>query len=102
VLATTGYVHAVSKNVGEARTILDQLKRRRSQAYVPLSHLARIHAALGENDQAFAWLDKAYEERDVWLIWLTTEPMWDSLRSDPRFSALLRRLRLPPSASHRM
>jgi len=102
VLATTGYVHAVSKNVGEARTILDQLRRRRSQAYVPPSHLARIHAALGENDQAFAWLDKAYEERDVWLIWLTAEPMWDSLQSDPRFGDLLRRLRLPRSASHRM
>jgi DNA-binding winged helix-turn-helix (wHTH) protein/TolB-like protein/tetratricopeptide (TPR) repeat protein len=95
VLATIGYVEAVSNHSREAREILGQLTLRRTQTYVPPSHLAKIHAALGENDQAFAWLNKARDEHDVWLIWLASEPMWDSLRSDPRFGDLLRRLGLP-------
>ncbi len=55
-----------------------------------------IYAGLGEKNQAFTWLEKAYEERASRLIWLKTEPMIDSLRSDPRFGELLRRLRFPP------
>ncbi len=102
VLATSGYVEAVAKNGREAREILAELTRRRRQAYVPPSHLAKIHAALGENDQAFAWLNKAYDEHDVWLIWLASEPMWDFLRSDPRFGNLLRRLDIPSTAPHLM
>ena len=48
----------------------------------------------GNNDQAFAWLDKAYEERSEYLVYLPTEPMADPLRNDPRFPALLKRLGL--------
>ncbi len=92
----------LSRKMAAAREILAELTRRRRQAYVPPSHLAKIHAALGENDQAFAWLNKAYDEHDVWLIWLASEPMWDFLRSDPRFGNLLRRLDIPSTAPHLM
>jgi DNA-binding winged helix-turn-helix (wHTH) protein/TolB-like protein/Flp pilus assembly protein TadD len=102
VLATIGYVDALARDAPAARAVLDRLTRQRSQTYVPPSHLAKIHAALGENDQAFVWLDKACEEHDAWLIWLSSEPMWDPLRADPRFSDLLRRLGLPSTAPHRM
>jgi tetratricopeptide (TPR) repeat protein len=57
--------------------------------------IAHVHAALGEKDEAFAFLEKAFETRDHRLVWLKTEQAVDSLRSDPRFSDLLRRLNLP-------
>ena len=50
---------------------------------------------LGDLDQAFAWLDKAYDERSHWLLYLNVEPKFDLLRPDPRFAALRRRLDFP-------
>ncbi len=55
------------------------------------------HALLGEADQAFAWLERAYEERDHDLVFLQTDPTLDPLRSDPRFQDLLRRIGFPES-----
>jgi hypothetical protein len=49
---------------------------------------------LGEKDRAFEWLEKAYEERSDLLVYLKVEPRLDSLRGDPRFADLLRRMRL--------
>lgn len=54
-----------------------------------------IYAALGERDEAFAWLSKAYDDNSTWLIELKVEPAWDNLRSDPRFESLLDRVGLP-------
>jgi hypothetical protein len=53
-----------------------------------------LHTALGEAEQAFAWLDRAYEERRGWLVYLGVEPTLDSLRGDPRFRRLMERMRL--------
>jgi hypothetical protein len=53
-----------------------------------------IDAALGDKDQAFQWLEKAYEERDTWLVHLKIDPMLDSLRLDPRYANLLARINL--------
>ncbi len=55
------------------------------------------HALLGETDEAFAWLERAYEERDHDLVFLQTDPTLDPLRSEPRFQDLLRRIGLPES-----
>jgi DNA-binding winged helix-turn-helix (wHTH) protein/TolB-like protein/tetratricopeptide (TPR) repeat protein len=57
--------------------------------------IAQVHARLGEADQAFEWLNKAFDDRCVSLIWLKVDPTFDSLRSDPRFVGLLRRMNLP-------
>ena len=54
-----------------------------------------MHVGLGEHDQALNWIDKAYEERFNRLAYLKREPVWDPLRSDPRFVDLLRRINLP-------
>ncbi|MGI8733831.1 MAG: TPR end-of-group domain-containing protein [Pyrinomonadaceae bacterium] len=54
-----------------------------------------MYTGLGEKDQAFAWLDKAYSGRDFILVFLKVEPMFDGLRSDPRFARLLQRVGLP-------
>ncbi len=56
--------------------------------------LARIYTELGDQDQAFIWLDKAFEERSSLLIFLKTDPNFDSLRGDGRFQDLLRRVGL--------
>ena len=54
------------------------------------------YAQLGDNGQAIAWLEKAYQERDSGLVYLKMDPRYDPLRSDPRFQDLLRRLHFPP------
>ncbi len=91
-----GYVYAVSGHRHEALKVLDKLTQLSKRRYVPSYHIARIYAGLGEKDEAFAWLEKAYAQRDGWLNWLRVDPTLDSLRSDPRFTSLLRRVGLPP------
>jgi hypothetical protein len=54
-----------------------------------------IYGGLGELDQAFEWLDRAYEEQDWFLVWLEVDPMYDPLRGDPRFATLLDRMSFP-------
>ncbi len=58
--------------------------------------MAEIFAQLGEKDQAFAWLERAYEERSFMMLYLKVAPNLDPLRSDPRFADLLRRVGLTP------
>ena len=55
---------------------------------------AMIYAGLGEKDEAFAWLEKSFKDHDSNLIDLKVDPRWDDVRSDPRFSDLLRRMKL--------
>jgi serine/threonine-protein kinase len=59
--------------------------------------VAESYSRLGEADEAFAWLERAYERRDP-LAHLGVDPIWDPLRQDPRFDQLLRRLDLPQAA----
>jgi Flp pilus assembly protein TadD len=94
-MAGLGHVYAVSGKKAEARAVLDELKQRSRKEYVPADNIALVYAGLGEKDQAFTWLEKAYEEHAFKMAWLKVEPYWDSLRSDPRFSDLLRRVGLP-------
>jgi serine/threonine protein kinase/tetratricopeptide (TPR) repeat protein len=92
--AALGHTYAVSGRRAEAERVLNQLKGSSKQTYISPYGIAAIHAGLGEKDQAFLWLEKAYEERSGWLIWLRAEPGSDPLRSDPRFQDLLRRIGL--------
>ena len=94
-LAGLGHVYAVSGNKSEARKVLDELKQLSAQEHVPATSMALIYAGLGEKDQAFAWLEKGYQERLSQMQSLSAEPRWDSLRSDPRFADLIRRMGLP-------
>ena len=94
--ALLGHAYALSGNRDEARKINDALMDQSKQQYVPALNIALIHAGLGENDLAFEWLDRAFEERSSWLVSLKVEPLFDSLRSDPRFNDLLRRINLAP------
>jgi hypothetical protein len=84
----------VALEKAEARKILDELKEQSKRRYVAPTVLAAIYGALGEKDQAFILLDKAYDEHDSILVQLKVEPIFDELRSDPRFAVLLKRLGL--------
>ncbi len=89
------HVYAISGKTDEAQKLIDQLNELLSkQQYVSPCHMAVIHAGLGEQDQAFEWLQKAYKERAGWLIMLKVEPRFDSLRSDPRYTELLKKVGL--------
>ena len=94
-LAALGHVYAVSSKRAEAIETLQALKEQSKRRYVSPFDMALIHAGLGEKDQAFQLLEKAYEDRSGWLVYLKVEPRLDSLRSDPRFQAMLRRLKFP-------
>ena len=94
LLALLGHLYAVSGQQASARRIISQLQQMRKDRYVPSLYIAMVHTGLGDKDEAFAWLDKAYAERCEYLVYLPTEPMADPLRSDPRFPALLQRLGL--------
>jgi len=69
-------------------TTLESVSRAR---YVPPFAMALINAGLGQPDAVFDWLERAYDARDVHLIFLPVDPKWDGLRSDSRFETLLSR-----------
>jgi len=94
LMARLGHVYAVSGQKDQARAVLNEVKLLAQKEYVAADGIALIYAGLGENDEAFAWLEKAYDEHSFSLTWLKVEPAWDSVRSDPRFANLLRRMGL--------
>ena len=94
-LAVLGYASALAGERAVAYQILDQLRDRARQQDISSLHTAYVHVGLGNVDQAFEWLDRAYLERAGLLVFLKVEPIFDPLRSDPRFVDLLRRLRFP-------
>jgi serine/threonine-protein kinase len=71
-----------------------ELIKQSEKSYVSCVRIARIYVALGDNDRAFIYLNKAYEDRDIGLPALKTGPYFDPLRDDPRFDALLGKMRL--------
>ena len=96
MMAGLGHAYAVSGRRGEARKVLGKLKRLSERTYVPPYHIARIYAGLGEKEQAFEWLEKAYRERSLSVDFPKTDPALEPLRSDLRLQDLLRRIGLPP------
>jgi serine/threonine-protein kinase len=91
-LIDLGYAYAMSGQRDEALAILNRSKT--SKEYVSPTGLAMLHAALGDKEAAFRWLERAYAEHDFQLQHLKVDPRCDSLRPDPRFADLLRRMRL--------
>jgi eukaryotic-like serine/threonine-protein kinase len=94
-LALIGCCHAALGHRDEAGAVLSELERRRAAGYLPATHLAAVHLGLGDAVAAVRWLEKAFEERDVWLTEATVEPRWDRLRAHPGFQGLVRRIGFP-------
>ncbi len=92
--AGLAHVAASAGRTGEARAILAGLHAQAKERYVSPVAFATVHLGLGETDHAFAWIERAHEERRGWLCYLKVEPLLDPLRSDPRFARLLEKMRL--------
>jgi len=93
-VAMLGYAYAVAGNRPRAAELVGELKMRSIDRYVSPVQLAWIHLGLGDHDQAFAQLEEAYHRRAADLIWLRVRPVFDPIRSDPRFESLCKRLGL--------
>jgi len=93
-IAALGYTYGVMGRTQAARKQLAALRELGKQKFVPAFYVALLYTGMGDKDQAFAWLDRAYEERSGYLMEIHVDPMFDPLRSDPRFHALARRLGL--------
>ena len=89
-----GYAYGVTGRRREALEILARLEKLSREHYVTPQHFAIVHLGLGDKDQAFAWLEKAYEERAFEVLGFSGL-LFDRLSDDPRFQDLLRRMRLP-------
>lgn len=94
-IATLARAYALSGNRAEAQKGLTELQELSKRRYVSSASIALIYAALGDKDQAFVWLEHADKQRDANLARLIVDPRFDSLRSDPRFDDLARRVGLP-------
>ena len=95
VLGGLGYVNALSGNRAEAEKYLQELKNLSKRRYVAPFEMAKVHFALGRKDEALDSLEQSYEDRNWPMIWIKVDSRFDDLRSDPRFQALLRRMKFP-------
>jgi eukaryotic-like serine/threonine-protein kinase len=93
-LVGLGRAYAMADRKSDAVRILEQLRQLSRHAYVPPYFFATIYAAMGQREEAIAWLEKAFDERDVYLAWLKVDSAVDRLQDDARFKQLLSRVGL--------
>ena len=91
-LAMLGQAYASAGKQSEAQEIRNLLLERSKKQYVPSYWMALVEMSMGNKEEAFVWLERAYQERSSWLVWANVEPRFDQLRSDPRFSSLISRM----------
>ena len=99
MLAALGHALATSGRPQEAAQLAEVLKQRARERYVPPYNLAMVYAGLNQKDEAFDWLERAYQDRSIWMIFLNVHPMFNDLRPDPRFDSLVRRMGFPSLTS---
>ncbi len=97
ILAGLGHAYAVAGRRREAEKVLSELKSRLKRTYVSAYDIATVYAGLRDKEQSFLWLEKAYQERSALLVHVKWDPRFNRLRSDPRFTDLLRHIGLPHS-----
>lgn len=86
------YAHAGRRS--DALQLLADLKRRRKEGYIPAAAFVNAYLGLGDNEQAFYWLEQAFNEKSNILQFLKSHPYFDPIRNDPRFADLVRRVGL--------
>jgi len=90
-----GYALGIASKRGESEALLAKLLHRREHGHYPAFPIAQIHVGLGNIEKALDWLDRAAEEHNLGYYLPSVEPMYDPIRSHPRFQALMRRINLP-------
>lgn len=93
--AARGYAFGVAGRTAQAHAVLAEMKALSQRRFVTAYGMGLVHAGLGEVNEAIAWLEKAFEERSHWLVWLRLDPRWKRIRADPRFIALIARMNYP-------
>jgi DNA-binding winged helix-turn-helix (wHTH) protein/Tfp pilus assembly protein PilF len=91
-VAALAHILALAKQSREANEILDELQRSRKRRYISAGNIATIYIGLDKKQLAFDWLEKAYQNKDIEIVWLKVSPVFDPLRPDPRFTKLLERV----------
>ena len=94
VLEIRGSVQAMSGDVAGAEATAEVLKSGKISGRTCPYSVALIYTALGRKSEALDWLDKAFQEKDTWSVWTKVLVEWDSLRDEPRFKELQRKLNL--------
>ncbi len=89
-----GYAHAALGDRAQVIQLLRDLDELAKQRYVPPGLRVLVYLGLGEQEKALDWLEKCYEERDLFCCWLKVDPIYDGLRADSRFQALLKKVGL--------
>lgn len=97
-IASLAAAYALSGNRAEAQKLLIELMNRRSKQYVSPMDIATVDHALGEKDEMFRWLAKAYDDEAELLIVLAFDPQWEDIRRDPRFQELVGKVQRDISA----
>jgi tetratricopeptide (TPR) repeat protein len=95
-LASCAGIYAHGGRRTEALGLRDRLRKLSERRYVDPYNIAWLYDGLGEKDEALKWLNRAYDEKSASMWGLKIETFSDSLRSDPRFQDLLRRMNFPP------
>jgi TolB-like protein/DNA-binding SARP family transcriptional activator len=87
-----GLIYQAMQRTAEARQVVLELEQRAVIEYIDPTHIALLRGALGDLDEAFVWLERAYRERSMLIVYMGVDPLFDPMRGDPRFAAMLRRL----------
>ena len=95
-LVCLGQAYAAAGQTAAARGLLERLYQTSQNRNIPPFLFALLHAALGDKEKAFGWLEKSYRQRDPFLVWLKVIPAADTLRSDARMQELVHRVGLDP------
>jgi tetratricopeptide (TPR) repeat protein len=96
MLGALGHAYAAHGKLEEAHKLLNELTQISEPMCVPSYYIAAMYADLGKNHEAFEWLTRALKEHDAWLVFLKVDPIWQTLRPDPRFREILRKMGLEP------
>jgi TolB-like protein/Flp pilus assembly protein TadD len=89
-----GHAYGIAGKRAEAQALAAELETRARAAYVPAYFVGVIYLGMGDRERAFAWLDRAVEERSDWLVFIRVHPMFDAVRQDARYRALEQRIGL--------
>lgn len=96
-MGTLGGILVTAGEVERARELLTETEERAASGAASAVEPACIHHALGNDDGAFVWLERAFNARDLWMSWLHLDPRLRALHGDRRFDALVRRVGTAPS-----
>jgi hypothetical protein len=90
-----GMAYGLSGRTTEALDVLKKLAGMSREGHVPAAEYAFVYTGLGDKERALDWLERGYDERGIFAAWLKTWPLYDALRDEPRFKALLARMQFP-------